>query len=440
MGGRKQKRIHSDIVRDSINTFGTNAIRAVLGFISAFIVLRRVNPQIKGYYNQMQDWGGGFYTILGLSVASAVIYFVARHTIRNSRAAIQKLCVFISAAIVLIGGIVLAALGKSSFFKSTPAQFLFATVLYGFFSFLLNICTSVLRGENKFKSYNIVNLAQQVLVTVLAVFIAVHPSAFVWIWGTNAISAAMILFAFYGIKRWNGPKPQPAKENDFTVGTGSMVKYSLKSHVSNVLTFLNTNLGKFIVQGTYAMKDYGVYGTANTMMQQVWILPDAVSQVIMSRIAAMKEQKDKLSLTLLSSKIVTYITTLAAFLLIWAANLFVPRLFPMYTGTLDPLKYLIVGSVFISYAKVLGNSIAAYGRPELNIIPTVLGIAANILCSFALIPRMGINGVALASSISLTVQGLSCIAIFCRFSHAPVYRLFLPNGEEMASLKRIFTK
>lgn len=440
MKEKKEKKIHSSIVRDSLNTFGTNAFGSVLGLIASFMVLNRVNPGVKGLFNTVQLWGGGFSTVLGLSVNAAVIYFVSRYKIENTQAALKKITVCISAAIILIGACVLFALRGSSAFMETPAPYLFAIVIYGVSSFVLNICTAILRGENKFKSYNMIILIQRILVTALAVAVFIHPSAAVWVWGTNVISILMIILALYSVKRWSGPRPQAAPEDDFQVQTGSVIKYSLKSHVSNIMTYLNTNFGSYIVQGSYGQSNFGVYTTAMTMMQQVWILPDAVSQVIMSRIAAMREQSDKVKLTLISSKVVTYVTAFSALLLVWVADILVPVLFPMYTGALSPLKYLIIGSVFISYAKVLNNSIAAYGRPELNIIPTALGIAVNLLLSVLLIPAMGMNGVAIATSASLTVQGLSSVIIFCIFTKTPFYKLIIPSREEMAMVKGIIKR
>ncbi len=437
---KQEKKIRSSIVRDSLDTFGTNAFGSILNLIAAFMVLNRVNPQIKGLYNTVQLWGGGLSTILWLSVNAAVIYFVSRYKIRNTQAAIKKLTLWISSAIILIGAAVVLALRGSASFMETPAPYLLAIVVYGVSSFVLNICIAVLRGENKFRSYNMIVLIQRILVTALAVAVFLHPSAAVWVWATNVISLSMIVLALYSIKRWSGPMPQPAAEDDLTVHTGSIVKYSLKSHVSNLMTYVNANFGSYIVQGTYGTSNFGVYNTAMTMMQQVWILPDAVSMVIMSRIAAMKEQNDKVKLTLISSKVVTYITAFTAVALVWVADVFVPRIFPMYVGALSPLNYLIIGSVFISYAKVLNNSIAAYGRPELNIIPTALGIAANLLLSILLIPVMGMNGVAIATSASLTMQGLTSIIIFCRFTQTPFYRLIIPNREELALVKGIIKK
>lgn len=440
MSEKDKKMIKSDIVRDSINTFGTNIIGSMLGLFSSIIILANVAPSIKGLYNQVQIWGGGFNTVLGLSVSSAVVYYVAKYTTKNSARAIKKLTIYISAAILIIGSAVLFAFKDSHTFRKTPAPYLVAIVIYGLLSFLFTICSMVLRGQNKFKSYNIVNLTQRILVTVLAVIIFIRPSAAVWVWVTIAISAAMVVFSLYCIKRWNGPEPKPLPENDIVVKTGSMVSYSIKSHISNVLNYLNINIGNYIVQSLYALSHLAIYNTALTLMQQVWILPDAVSQVILSRIAAMEENKSKIKLTLLSAKVVVYITTVIALLLLLAAKIFLPILFPMYKAAVEPLKYLIIGSIFISYAKVLGNSIAAYGRPELNIIPNVLGFIVNCGLDFTLIPVMGINGVAAATAASLTVQGITCIAIFCVYSHTPFYKLVIPSSDELASLKNVMKK
>lgn len=440
MKEKKQKKVQSSIVRDSLNTFGTNAIGAAITLVSAFLVLNRVNPSIKGLYNTVQLWGGGFSTVLGLSVNSAVTYYVARYKIQNAGATVKRLTLLLSAAITLVGAAVLLTMRGSQSFYETPLPYLLAILVYGVSSFILNICIAVLRGENKFKSYNSIVLLQRILVTALAVAVYIRPSAAVWVWGTNAIAVLMIVLSLYFILRWSGPMPQPAPEDDFPVPTGGVVKYSLKCHVSNMMNYLNQNLGSYVVQGSYGQANFGVYNTAMTMMQQVWILPDAVSQVIMSRIAGMREQSDKLKLTLISSKVVTYATAVTAVLLVWVANLFVPVIFPMYVGALDPLKYLIIGSVVISYAKVLNNSISAYGRPELNIIPTALGIAANLLFSVLLIPAMGINGVAVATSISLSLQGVSSIVIFCVFTKTPFYRLLVPSREELATLKNVIKR
>lgn len=436
----KEKKIRSDVVRDSVNTFGTNAIGTILTLIQTFAVMRRVNLQVKGDYTSFTYWSSGFLTILSLSITSSVIYFVARYTIRNTRTALAKVTGSIFALILVVSSGVLIALRNSSYFQHMPVNFLVAMEVNALLCLVLNVFVGALRGENKFKSFNIINLVQKIITTVLALYIAFHPSAPIWIWGTNAVAAIAIVMAAYAMRRWNGPQPQPAPEDDHPVKAGEMVNYSLKSHVSNVLTYVNTYLGNYIIQGKYNVSNLAVFSTANTIAQQLWVLPDAVSQVIMSRIASTNNANDKLHLTLVSSKVVTYVTVISAFLLYWVAKLFIPWIFPLYVGSLKLLPYLIAGSVFISFAKVLNNSIAACGRPELNIIPTVCGVVTNIVSNLLLIPHMGMNGVALATALSLTMQGIASIVIFCVYSHTPFYRLIIPTKEEFNMAKGIFKK
>lgn len=434
------KKIHSDVVRDSINTFGTNAIGAVLTLIQAFAVMRRVDLDVKGNFNAFQNWSSGFLTIISLSITSSVIYFVARYKIQNTRETLVKLTGIIAAALVLLSTGVIALLRNTSFFAGMPFDFLAAIVVNALLSLILNVCVGILRGENKFKAFNLINLAQRVVTTALYLYIAFRPDATVWIWGTNVVAFGAIFFALYGMRRWNGPKPQPSPEDDHAVAPGGMVVYSLKSHVSNILTYINTNLGAYIVQYQYTVSGLALFNTAQTIAQQLWILPDAVSQVIMSRIASTSSREDKLRITVISSKLVALLTVFAAVLLYWLSALLIPVIFPRYKGSLSPLAFLVVGCVFICYAKVLSNSIAAYGRPELNIIPTACGVVTNCVSDLLLIPLMGMNGVALATALSMTVQGIVSMIIFCRYTGTPLCRLLVPTKSEIALARGIFKK
>ena len=436
---KKPKRFHSDIVRDSINTFGTNAIGSLLSIISAFFVLGVLDPDVKGQYNQVQLVGNGLFTLFGFSINAAMIYFVSRFKIKNTKKAITTLTTAMSILIMAAGAAAVLFM-KQIFFPGSTAFYCWAAVVYGLFSFLLNVCLAILRGENKFKMFNTINLLQKVLLTAFMFSMLLWPSAMLLVTSMIGIQVLMIVLAMYGIKRWNGKEPEPAPDDDFPVRTGAMLRYSLKSHVSNVMTYINSYLGSYIVNAVYSLSTFGIYNAAVTMMQQVWLLPDAVSQVIMSRIAAMHEKDDKVRLTLMSCKVVTYITIVCAVLLVLVAQVFVPIVFPKYVEAIAPLRYLIIGSVFICYAKVLANSIAAYGKPELNILPPIIGIIVHLSLSFVLIPLMGVNGIALATSASLTAQGFTSMVIFCLFTHTPFYRLLIPNGEEIRSVKQLFRK
>lgn len=57
---KKDLAVHSDIVRDSLNTFGTNVINTLIQIFSAIVVLSRVDPVINGLKAQVLLWGADF--------------------------------------------------------------------------------------------------------------------------------------------------------------------------------------------------------------------------------------------------------------------------------------------------------------------------------------------------------------------------------------------
>ena len=134
--------------------------------------------------------------------------------------------------------------------------------MYGLFSFLLNVCLAILRGENKFKMFNTINLLQKVLLTAFMFSMLLWPSAMLLVTSMIGIQVLMIVLAMYGIKRWNGKEPEPAPDDDFPVRTGAMLRYSLKSHVSNVMTYINSYLGSYIVNAVYSLSTFGIYNAA----------------------------------------------------------------------------------------------------------------------------------------------------------------------------------
>lgn len=438
---QKQKPQRSSMVRDTLSTFGTNAFGSVMGLIASLVILNKMPPFEKGLYNQVQTWGEGFFTCLGFSLNSAIIYYVARYKFKNTKGAIKKLTLGVGIFLIAVSAATLLVMfNATDFFKETPWEYGLCIVIYSGCSFLFNILTAVLRGENKFKSYNMINLIQRILITVFSALTLIWPRAALLTGASIGISMAMIVLAYFCARRWNGAPEEPAPEDDIIVPAKPIFKYGLKAYASNLMTYINSYIGNYIIQGVYDLSTFGIYNTAFTIMRQVWILPEAVGVVITSRVASMKDNNDKVRITQLSCKIVMYITIICAFLIVWLANIFVPIIFPKYVASLTPLQYLIVGSIFVSFSKVLSNSISAYGRPELNILPTALGIVVNIIATISLIPLMSYNGVAVATSLSMMVQGICSLIIFCIFTHTNPVWLIVPHKSEVTLVANVFRR
>lgn len=418
------------VLQDALSTFGTNAFGAVLALISSFCIMPVLDPGESGLITQNQMVGSALFTLLSFSVNSSMIYYVSRCKLKNVVRSIKRVSVALTLLIAAVGAVVVLML-RDSYFADTATLYCICAVAYGVFSFVSNVFLAILRGENKFRVYNLINLMQRVLTTAFSLTVFIWPTAAVIVSGSIFTLLLSIVLAYASIRHISYAQDTPAPENDREVSSGELLRYSMKAHVSNVLTFANTNVSSIILKANNGLTDFGVFTKAYTIVQQIWILPDAVSMVIMSRIAAMTDTKDKTKLATLSCKLVSYLTLVCLPLVVVAAEIFIPILFPKYVDCIDPLKILTVGSFFITYSKVLSNSIAAYGKPELNIISTAVGVVLNLGLSLVLIPHLLVAGAALATSISLTAQGLTAVIIFCVYTKTPFYRLIIPTRDEI---------
>jgi O-antigen/teichoic acid export membrane protein len=73
---------------------------------------------------------------------------------------------------------------------------------------------------------------------------------------------------------------------------------------------------------------------------------------------------------------------------------------PDFAAAYGPLLALLPGIVLLGGAKVLTNEMAGRGYPQYNSIASAAGLAVTLLLDLTLIPRLGVMGAAIASSIA----------------------------------------
>ena len=68
--------------------------------------------------------------------------------------------------------------------------------------------------------------------------------------------------------------------------------------------------------------------------------------------------------------------------------------------------WILPGTVALSLGKLASADLAARGKPEYSSVFALMSLAVTVLLDFLLIPRMGIRGAALASSIAYLVDSI----------------------------------
>ncbi len=111
-----------------------------------------------------------------------------------------------------------------------------------------------------------------------------------------------------------------------------------------------------------------------------------------------------------------------------------------FLPAVNPLRILLPGAAAMGISRVLANDIAGRGKPLLNSYVAGGTLALNLSLNLLWIPRLGIAGAALASTVSYTATLVIRLTIYRRLSGNSWQTVLLPRpGDISLVMKRIRT-
>jgi O-antigen/teichoic acid export membrane protein len=83
-----------------------------------------------------------------------------------------------------------------------------------------------------------------------------------------------------------------------------------------------------------------------------------------------------------------------------------------------------------SYMSVISNSLAGMGHQKINILSALLCLSISIAGSFLAIPKFGVHGAALASTLAFSITTVFTFVMYMRIVVEPEPREYPPETEE----------
>jgi O-antigen/teichoic acid export membrane protein len=90
--------------------------------------------------------------------------------------------------------------------------------------------------------------------------------------------------------------------------------------------------------------------------------------------------------------------------------------------------------------RILANDLYGRGKPELNIYISSASFALNIILNVLWIPRFGIIGASLATSISYTFAFLLITAVYSKVSGNRLWNIIIPRNSDFYFYRNLITK
>jgi O-antigen/teichoic acid export membrane protein len=220
---------------------------------------------------------------------------------------------------------------------------------------------------------------------------------------------------------------------------GESARYAAPTYIGGLVQFLNYRVDVFLVAGLKGAAAVGTYQLAVMIAESLRVLPSATQAVIWPTIAAKQhEAVENAQLATRTARIVFFLTLLAAAAVAIVAWVALNSVFgPAFAASLPALLLLLPGITLFSLTTVLAGYLAGMGAPRLNLYASAAGLVATIALDFTLIPRYGIVGAAIASTVSYAVTTGITIAMFAGKTSVRVSDLFVPQIADLQLARRL---
>jgi O-antigen/teichoic acid export membrane protein len=379
---------------------------------------------------------------LQVGVPRANAYFLSRGDVSTRDALKTTLRAWMALSLLgLVGGSVVVGWKGTILFPGVSLSVLWIALAL-FPALLLRVfLLSLLQGLQDFRWYNVLQIFD-LAVILASTFLAI----LVFDLGTAGAMVAYCVGSMLGLPVcfWR-LRSYLVLESGVTRAekdTNACSHYRWKATVAGWFAFLNGRADVFLVNVFLNPAATGAYAVALVITEKLSLLSQSVSTVVFTRLARLHAQSDvRNRLTPLVSRWVLLATLiLVAPLAVCARPLLCGLFGAEYAEASGALLWLLPGAVLASSGRVLANDIAARGRVDLNMYAAALLFAVNLTANLLLIPRFGINGAAMASTLGWVVHTVVILWLYVRLSGGRWWSVMVPAPQDWQLATRMIRR
>ncbi|HET6456204.1 MAG TPA: oligosaccharide flippase family protein [Armatimonadota bacterium] len=402
------------LAKQSVQIFLTKGISILLMAVVGVVTARVLGPSGKGLYvlATMIPVLLGLAASIGMSVA--IPYFMNQKKHRPS----EFFCSVFCLSLVLGGaGVVIVWLFKDSLqatvLKSMTPELLVlalaATLVYIVWNFGLN---SILIGRLHIMYSSIILVAQGVLMCTLTFIFLVSLRMGV----KGGVLAMLLSYTVAGVL--TGLLVWRLEGCEARINPGlvkDLLGFGWRSYLSHITMHLNYRLDRFIINFFVGTAGLGYYSVAVSFAELLFSVSDSVRTALLPRIAA--DSKYGNITTAVVCRHVIMISLVAGGVMLVAAKPLVSFLYtPAFLPAIRPFFLLLPGVIMMNICRILYVDLAGRGKPIFTAYSSLVGLAFTIILDIALIPRWGIAGAAVASTIAYTASAIFALIAFHKVS------------------------
>jgi O-antigen/teichoic acid export membrane protein len=211
------------------------------------------------------------------------------------------------------------------------------------------------------------------------------------------------------------------------------IKFGIKFFLGGLFNQENRRLDSFLINffvGTYGL---GIYSVAVSLTEILLNVSNIFSRVIFSS-SAVSKNNENLPITTAAIRQNLFFMTVFAVIL---SFLLKPIILFLYSSkfifSLQPALILLPGIVALGVSGVIGYSLTGYGKPEEVTKSAGIAFVFTLVLDLILIPKYGVNGAALASTIAYATSAFYLVWAYYKFSKISFREILVIQKQDIIS-------
>ncbi len=414
---------------DVLGLLGSRAGVALLGTLTSIFLARGLGPDKRGLFALVTLLPTTLLTITKLGITPANVYCVRREGASLSGVATNSL--FLG---MVLGLVVCAATWflrdalLSTILGGVPGWALLLALWRVPLLLVDNFFWGVLQAKGNFSLYNRRTLAGAALVMVMVVGARFTVGLTLWnaSWIYAATTTIVVLSLLYTTRQMIpfGLRPDRAL-------LGRQMSFGLLSYAQILTMHMLFRSDVYIVSYFLGATQAGFYSLALHFTEIVLEIPQAIGWVIYPKMASL-DKSDVHALTAQASRGTILLTATSGMV----AAIGGPFLIPLWYGAdfaaaARPLSYAMLGAVMMSVFTILSRDFTSRNKQAINISSGMVALVSNVLFNILLIPRYGIVGAAIATSMAYTLAAVMLLIAFRRDSGMGFREVLIPRRSDV---------
>jgi O-antigen/teichoic acid export membrane protein len=386
-------------------TLATRLLMIVNSVVAGVIVARWLGAQGVGELAVINVAVTTIVQLGSFGLPSSNTYFIAKDQAHFRAAAINSLLfALVIGSVLAIVLIDLASFRPDWFGFVSPDLIRIAAISIPF-QLLTLIGLNILLAVGKIREFNLLDLLGQSFVLInAAVVLILLRQRLEGLVKLNALTSILVGVVVAALLVATGKKVLGSQWRGDAALLRRMIAYGLKFHISILAGAIIFRADLFVVNYFRGSAEAGVYSVATQFSLLLMLLPGVIATLLFPRVTAEQDPRGETTSAITrQTAVIMFLCCLAtvpvSFVLPWVYG-------PAFSGVTALLLILLPGVYLVGLESVLVQHFNALGLPRRIPIYWLVTLVVNLVLVFTLVPRLGAQGAAIASTLSYAL-------IFC---------------------------